>query len=440
MTLDGRALHDLARELYPLCRSITGDGVRATLARIGQLLPLTVHEVPTGTAVLDWTVPEEWNIREAWIATTDGRRVVDFAACNLHVVGYSRPVRARMSRQDLDAHLHSLPDRPDWIPYRTAYYAGTWGFCLSQRQRESLTDAEYDVCIDSTHAPGSLTYGECLVRGDLEDEVLLSAHVCHPSLANDNLSGIVTLAAIVQELAARPCKYTYRAIFAPGTIGAITWLALHEAGLHRLRHGLVLTCLGDTGPFTYKRSRREHAAIDRTVERVLRRSGHPFGVRAFSPDGYDERQYCSPGFDLPVGRLSRTPNGEFPEYHTSADDLALIRPDALAASRDVLLAIVEAIELGEFYVNRSPRGEPQLGRHGLYRSIGGVTDAPELEQAIRWVLNLSDGRHALEDIADRSGMPLAVLRRAADLLVQHQLLARADSVASPPGASRSLRL
>ncbi len=427
MTMDGRAQYDLARELYPVCRSITGDGVRQTLRRIADVVPLVVHEIPSGTAVLDWTVPPEWNVREAWIATTGGRRIVDFANSNLHVVGYSRPVRARVTRDELDAHLHSLPDRPDWIPYRTTYYADAWGFCLSHRQRTDLRDAEYDVCIEATVGSGSLTYGECVLPGELSDEVLLSAHVCHPSLANDNLSGIVALAAVLQRLADLPRQYTYRALFAPGTIGAITWLAQHEAELRRVRHGLVLTCLGDAGPFTYKRSRHGAAGIDRTVERVLRASGQRFDVRGFSPDGYDERQYCSPGYDLPVGRLSRTPNGEYPEYHTSADNLDLIRPEALAESSDVLMQIIDALESNEVFVNTCPRGEPQLGRRGLYRTIGGTTDAGELEQAFRWLLNLSDGRHALLDISEQSGLPVTLLRRAAGILLEHQLLVRAGS-------------
>lgn len=427
MTMDGGALYDLARELYPLCRSITGDGVRQTLRRLADVVPLVVHETPSGTAVLDWTIPPEWNIREAWIATTDGRRIVDFADSNLHVVGYSRPIRARMPQHELDAHLHSLPDRPDWIPYRTTYYADAWGFCLSHRKRGELRDAEYDVCIDSTLAAGSLTYGECVLPGQLSDEVLLTAHVCHPSLANDNLSGIVTLAAVLQRLQGLPRRYTYRALFAPGTIGAIAWLAQHETAPRSVRHGLVLTCLGDGGPFTYKRSRRATAEIDRAVERVLRDSGHRFDVRSFSPDGYDERQYCSPGYDLPVGRLSRTPNGEYAEYHTSADNLDLIRPDALAESCDVLMHIIDALESNEVFVNTCPRGEPQLGRRGLYRTLGGTTDAVEIEQAFRWVLNLSDGRHALLDISEQSGLSVTILRKAAGILMEHQLLVRSGS-------------
>jgi len=419
----GRELYQLAQELYPICRSITGEGVRRTLKRIGDLVPLTVHEVRSGTQVLDWSVPLEWNIRDAWIATTGGRRVVDLRDSNLHVVSYSRPVRARLGRNELDAHLHSLPDRPDWIPYRTTYYADTWGFCVTERQRAALDDAEYDVCIDATLEPGSLTYGEVVLPGNESGEVLLSAHVCHPSLANDNLSGIVTLVGVIQHLVRKPRRYTYRILFAPGTIGALTWLATHEADVHKIVHGLVVSCLGDSGTFTYKQSRQEAAEIDRVVEHVLRHSAPGHRVRRFSPDGYDERQYCSPGFDMPVGRLTRTPNGEYPEYHTSADNLDLIRPDALAESVDIVVTVLEVLDENRTLVNQSPKGEPQLGRRGLYRTLGGLPDSPVLEQAIRWTLNLSDGRHSLLDIAERSALSFHVVRAAACLLTDHGLLA-----------------
>jgi aminopeptidase-like protein len=422
----GHELYELAAELYPVCRSITGEGLRRTLKRIGELVPLGLYEVPSGTQVLDWTVPAEWNIRDAWIATTDGRRVIDFSASNLHVVSYSRPVRGRVSRQALQAHLHSLPAHPDWIPYRTSYYADTWGFCVTERQRAALQEAEYDVCIDATLEPGHLTYGEVLLSGETSDEVLLSAHVCHPSLANDNLSGIATLVGVIRRLAQRRRRYTYRVLFAPGTIGALTWLAAHEADVHRIRHGLVVSCLGDNGPFTYKRSRRDDAEIDRAVEHVLRHAAPTHSVRRFSPDGYDERQYCSPGFNLPVGRLTRTPNGEYPEYHTSADNLDLISPESLAESVDILTAILEVVDANVTLVNQNPKGEPQLGRRGLYRSLGGIADSSGVEQAIRWVLNLSDGRHTLLDIAERSALPFSLVRTAAGILCDHGLLAAPD--------------
>lgn len=426
--LDGVGMHALAEELYPICRSITGNGVRQTLQRLATLVPLQIHEVPSGTTVLDWTVPPEWNIRDAWVATTSGERVIDFRAHSLHVVNYSHPIRARVSRDELERHLHSLPSHPDWIPYRTSYYAETWGFCVAHAQRQRLTEPEYDVCIDSTLAPGSLTYGEVVLPGVLADEVLLSAHVCHPSLANDNLSGIAVLAALIQRLQGRSRRYTYRILFAPGTIGAITWLARHETdAVRRIRHGLIVTCLGDRGAFTYKRSRQDRADIDRVVRTVLSERGGDHRERAFAPDGYDERQYCSPGFDLPVGRLTRTPNGEYPEYHTSADNVSLIRPESLAESLDVLDTVLGVLEANQRYVNLSPKGEPQLGRRGLYRSLGGTTDQAEIEQAIRWVLNFSDGTHTLLDIAERSGMAFSHVQAAAALLSRHDLLATSDA-------------
>ena len=301
----------------------------------------------------------------------------------------------------------------------------TWGFCLPHRQLEALPEGDYEVAIDATLADGSLTYGECLVPGGTADEVLVSAHVCHPSLANDNLSGIVVAAEIARRLAARAPRYSWRFLFIPGTIGAIAWLALNEAGLGRIRHGLVLANLGDPGMLHYKRSRRGDAGIDRAVEYVLAARG-AHGVRDFTPYGYDERQFCSPGIDLAVGCLSRTPWGEFPEYHTSADDLDLVRPAALADSLAALEAVVDVVERNRTYVNLQPKGEPQLGRRGLYAAIGGGVGAKDRQMALLWVLNLSDGRHDLLAIARRSGLDFALIAEAADLLAEHGLLAEAE--------------
>jgi aminopeptidase-like protein len=418
----GEEMWQLAATLYPLCRSITGEGLRATLAEIRRRIPLELQEVPTGTPVLDWTVPREWNVRDAWIATPDGRRIVDFRQSNLHVVSYSIPVRRRMRRAELEEHLYSLPEQPDWVPYRTSYYAERWGFCLSERTRRSLVDPEYDVCIDSTLEDGTLTYGELVLQGALDDEVLISCHCCHPSLANDNLSGIAVATYLARALSGQPLRYSYRFLFAPGTIGAITWLALNEPRIPRIKHGLVLACLGDPGPSTYKRSRRGDAEIDRAVAHVLRHDGAPSRIVDFTPYGYDERQYCSPGFDLPVGSLMRTPHGQYPEYHTSADDLSLVRPEALADSLAKLLAVVHVLEHNRRYRNLHPRGEPQLGRRGLYRQMGGVKNATAREHALLWVLNLSDGDHTLLDIAERAGLFLPELAGAAAALMDAGLL------------------
>jgi len=421
----GASLFELVAELFPLHRSITGDGVRETLARLARHIPLVIHEVPSGTRVFDWTVPDEWNVRDAWIADPTGRRVVDIRRSNLHLVHYSVPVRARLPLAELRPHLFSRPDAPDVVPYRTSYYAPSWGFCLAHRDLAALADGEYEVCIDATLAPGSLTYGECVLPGETDDEVLVSTHVCHPSLANDNLSGIVVATALAQELASRRSRrYGYRFVFAPGTIGAITWLARNESCVERIRHGLVLAGLGDTSAFTYKKSRRGDADIDRVVPHVLHHAGVPHALAEFSPHGYDERQYCSPGFDLPVGCLMRTPHGTYPEYHTSADDLGFVRAEALHESLRLVLAVVDTLEANRVHVSQNPKCEPQLGRRGLYAPVGGGD--PRADQlALLWVLNLADGRHSLLDIAERAGMPFGAVERAARLLSEHGLLKEA---------------
>ncbi|TCR61507.1 DUF4910 domain-containing protein [Bosea sp. BK604] len=421
----GDAMLSLIEELYPICRSITGDGVRATLNRLSRYLPLEVVEVPTGTQVLDWTIPREWNIRDAFIKRLSGERVVDFANSNLHVVGYSAPVRAQMSLADLRSHLHTLPAQPDWIPYRTSYYAETWGFCLSHNQFESLRDEVYEVCIDSTLEDGSLTYGECLIEGETLDEVLISCHVCHPSLCNDNLSGIVVAAALAQELLRCPTRYSYRFVFAPGTIGAITWLARNRSVLERVKHGLVLTCLGDAGRMTYKKSRGGDAEIDRAVAYVFRQKASEFAIRDFSPDGYDERQYGSPGFNLPVGCLMRTPHGAFPEYHTSADDPDFVRPAALRDSTRTCLDVIDVIENNRIYRNLQPFGEPQLGRRGLYESLGGQL-ASDFRLAMLWLLNMSDGTNSLLDIAAKADLPWQSVKEARRALCREGLLQTLD--------------
>jgi aminopeptidase-like protein len=428
----GAGIHALIRELYPICRSITGDGFRATLRRMSEFVPIEMSEIPTGTQVLDWTVPREWNIRDAWIADANGNRVVDFRASNLHVVSYSVPVRSRMSLAELRPRLHTLPGQPDLIPYRTSYYSEDWGFCLTQRVLDSLPDGEYEVCIDSTLEPGTLAYGECVLPGATTDEILISVHSCHPSLANDNLSGMAVALFLARQLSDMHRRHTFRFLFIPGTIGSITWLALHEAEVSRIRHGLVLSCLGDPGQSTYKRSRRGDALVDRAASHVLRNAG-AHTLLDFVPYGYDERQYCSPGFDLPVGCLTRTPNGLFPEYHTSADNLDFVTPDALEDSLNKALAIIDVLENDIAFLNLSPKGEPQLGRRGLYKNTGGTSPAG-FEMALLWVLNFSDGRHSLLDIADRAAMPFATIRSAATALLDAGLLAASDDKRLRPAA------
>ena len=425
-TTAGDAMYALIAELFPVCRSITGDGLRQTLRRLQRDVPLELVEVPSGTQVFDWTVPREWNIRDAWIANERGERVVDFRRSSLHVVNYSTPVRARMRLSEIRPFLHTLPDQPDLIPYRTSYYRESWGFCLTQRALEALPDEEYDVCIDSSLAPGHLTYGEYLVPGRTDEEVLISCHCCHPSLANDNLSGVAVATELARRLGERveELQYSYRFLFIPGTIGSITWLARNGDAAARIKHGLVLSCVGDAGPLTYKRSRRGNALIDRAAEHVLRRSAGSERIRAFVPYGYDERQYCSPGFNLAVGCLTRTPNGEYPEYHTSADDLSLVSAESLAASLAACERIVEVLEHEARYVNLQPYCEPQLGKRGLYRPTGG-THLADYEMALLWVLNFSDGEHSLLEIADRAAIEFRTILRAALDLDEHELIRRA---------------
>ncbi len=417
----GPGLHAFASELYPICRSITGNGIRHTLDLIGAHIPLQIVDVPTGTQVFDWTVPKEWNIRDAYIRTPGGPRAVDFQKFNLHVLNYSAPVHATMPLSELRPHLFTLPDRPDWIPYRTSYYQENWGFCLSHNQLLALEERDYEVCIDSSLESGNLTYGECYLRGRTPEEVLISCHACHPSLANDNLSGLTVATRLAQLLSHQDLHYSYRFLFIPGTIGAITWLARNRETAARIRHGLVLTCIGDAGGFHYKKSRRGNAIIDRAVTHVLKHQGESSEVLEFSPYGYDERQYCSPGFNLPVGCLMRSVWGTFPEYHTSADNLDFIKPKQLAASLQVCATVVDVLENNRRYCNQNPYCEPQLGRRKLYRSTGG--DGLGLDVSARlWVLNLADGENSLLDIAERSNIPFRTIANAAELLHDSGLL------------------
>lgn len=426
---DGAELFEIVSALYPICRSITGNGFRESLRQLQKHVRLSLREVPTGTRVFDWVVPKEWNIRDAYIKDSRGNKVVDFRKSNLHVLNYSLPVKQKMPLSELRKHLFTLPETPDWIPYRTSYYKETWGFCLTQRQLESLADGEYEVCIDASLEPGSLTYGEFRIQGATNDEVLISCHSCHPSLCNDNLSGMSVATKLAQQLSAMQLRYSYRFLWLPGTIGAITWLAQNESILPQIKHGLVLSCVGDPGRFNYKRSRHGNAEIDRVVEHVLRHSEDDFVVSDFSPYGYDERQYCSPGINLPVGCFMRTPNGKYPQYHTSADDLSLVKPEALAESLHRLSRIVQTLEANHVYMNLNPKCEPQLGRRGLYRNMGG-TSGSRFEESLLWILNLSDGAHSMLDIAERSGLDFNELDQAAKALLKCDLLRRveADSI------------
>jgi aminopeptidase-like protein len=413
---------DLLRELFPICRSITGAGLRETLARVDKLAPLMLTEVPSGTEVFDWTIPREWNIRDAWVAGPSGRRVIDFQESNLRVVNYSVPVRKRMTLDELRPHLHTVPDHPTWVPYRTTYYAEQWGFCVSEHELQQLPTGELEVVIDSTLEDGSLTYGECFLPGTTDDEVLVSAHICHPSLANDNLSGVVVAATLASILASTEHRLSYRFVFAPGTIGAVAWLAGHEAEVSRIVAGLVLACVGDSTDLVYKRSRRGNTHMDRVAAHVLRHRAPGDHDIPFSPYGNDERQYCSPGFDLPVGALNRAGHDRSERHHTSADDIASISGESLA---DTVLACIEMLAVLDddgVAINLRPKGEPQLGRRGLFRTFGGRTNRAALESALLWVLSSGDGRASLLDVADQAGLPFSVVRDAAAALEAVQLV------------------
>jgi aminopeptidase-like protein len=418
----GHSMAEFMERLFPICRSITGDGLRQSLRMVAQVLPLDITEVPSGTPVLDWVVPPEWNIRAAWISDPTGNRVVDFEWSNLHVVSYSVPIEGTFSLEELSPHLHSLSDHPSWVPYRTSYYEENWGFCLSESVFRNLPAGDYEVVIDSSLEAGSLSYGECVLPGWSTEEILVSSHICHPSLANDNLSGVAVATFLAKVLADVEHRYTYRFLFAPGTIGAITWLALNEKITERVRAGLVIACVGDTGGIVYKRSRKGDSPMDRAAAHVLASQGSPHRVIDFSPYGNDERQFCSPGFNLPVGALTRSGYNRSERHHTSADDMAAISPESLAGVLQSCLDIFAVLESDLTYVSRCPKGEPQLGRRGLYRSLGGHADRGQMEAAFLWLLSFCDGHHSLLDIATRAGLPLEILREAAVVLERAELL------------------
>jgi aminopeptidase-like protein len=383
---------------------------------------LKITEVPSGTKVFDWTVPKEWNIKDAYVKNSKGKRVIDFKHSNLSVVNYSIPVKKSISLRELKTHLFTLPDHPGWIPYRTSYYHENWGLCLTENQLNELDEGEYEVCIDSSLESGCLTYGEYYLPGEIEQEVLISCHICHPSLCNDNLSGIALAIYLAKELRSRKTRYSYRFVFIPGTIGAITWLAMNEKKTSLIRHGLVFTGVGDSGQITYKKSRRGNAEIDQAAEYVLKQLNKPHKIIEFFPYGYDERQYCSPGFNLPIGCFMRTPHGQYPEYHTSADNLDFIKIESLEDSFVSVLTILDVLEKNKSYITTNPKCEPQLGKRRLYDGIGGGSRQPVDQLALLWVLNLSDGENSLLNISIRSGLAFEKIKLAADILKEKNLL------------------
>jgi len=419
----GRSMYDLIQKLYPICRSITGNGVRETLKIIKEHIPeLQIKEVQSGTRVFDWIVPKEWNIKDAYVKNSKGEKIIDFKKSNLHVLNYSIPINSKVSLKELKEHLYTIPESPDWIPYRTSYYQENWGFCVNYNQYEKLQDDQYEVVIDSTLEEGSLTYGELYLKGESEDEILFSCYVCHPSMCNDNLSGISLLVFLAKFLKNRNLKYSYRFLFIPETIGAITWLSLNENQISKIKGGLVATCLGDAGRSTYKKTRQGNSLIDKVVEKTLIDSGEEFEIIEFFPSGSDERQFSSPGFNLPIGNLTRTLYGRFEEYHTSADDLNFIQSEFLSNSFIKYLKVTYILESNRTFLNLNPKCEPQLGRRGLYQTIGALKSDPDLQIAIFWVLNFSDGKNSLLEISLKSGMQFTQIKTAADTLLKTGLL------------------
>jgi aminopeptidase-like protein len=418
----GGEMYRLIEELYPICRSITGDGVRQTLDVVKKHIPVEMQEIPSGTKVFDWVVPKEWNIRGGYIRNGKGEKIVDFEDSNLHVLSYSTPVRKRVSLDELKQHVFTSEEHPDWIPYRTSYYQENWGFCMTHSRYLTLEDGDYEVSIEASLEDGYMTLGELVIRGETREEILVSTHTCHPSLCNDNLSGIALCTFLAKQLRESRPRFTYRFLFIPGTIGSITWLALNEDKIANIKMGLVVTLVGDSGGFTYKKTRSGDSELDAAVLHALAHSVDTYSVREFVPYGYDERQYSSPGINLQVGCLTRTPFGEFPQYHTSADNLEFVKPRRLGEALRVYQRILQILEKNRTYRNTNPKCEPQLGRRGLYENTGGGNERQMNQMAILWVLNYSDGRHSLLKIAEKAGLPFEDIRFAADRLLKCKLL------------------
>lgn len=420
-----REMHELLRQLFPIHRSMAGEGLRTSLDMLSQVVPLEITEVASGTEVLDWTVPQEWRIRTAFVQDLEtGDKVIDYGNSNLHVVSHSHPIDTTMTWTELRRHLFTNQELPNAIPYQTAFFQRQWGFCLSHEQFQQLEEfpnRNYRVLIDSNFVDGSMTLGELVLRGSSPEEFLIHTHVCHPSLANDNLSGIVVACQLAKILQQQPHRYTYRFVFAPATIGAITWLAMHRA-LPPIRMGLVLTLLGDSAPLTYKRSCRTTSEIDRIASHIVAHRKPAGSVRDFKPWGYDERQYGSPGFHLPVGCLMRSVHHEFPEYHTSADSPDFVKPHALADSLHAILQIVSAAEHNCTYRHLYPAGEPMLSKRGFFDALDAVEDRQAVHQAALWILSLSNTAHDLLSIAERADMPFSYFETAAQILLKLKLI------------------
>jgi len=439
----GKEIFELIKNCYPICRSITGNGVRETLKILQQKISLDINEIPTNTQCFDWKIPNEWNIKDAYIIDPNGKKIVDFKKSNLHVVSYSIPINKKIKLSELKKHLHYLSDKPDHIPYRTSYYNEYWGFCITYNQFKNLSEGEYEVCIDSSLKEGYLTYGEYFKQGKVKDEILFSCYVCHPSLCNDNLSGVGLVAILGKILNKIPTYFSYRFLFIPETIGAIAWLSKNKESVNNIKHGLVATCCGDRGTSTYKKTRDGDNIIDDIVEQVLKDSGEPYEILDFWPSGSDERQFSSPGFNLPIGSLMRTLYDTFEEYHTSKDNLDFMDVNSLTNSLSKYLEIIYqlennsnlnkknhlkitkiSIENDPVFISQNMKCESFLGKRNLYHKLGALTNQNNLEvkRAIQWIMNFSDGYHSLNDISKKSGMNLIILNDAVNLLKNVNLL------------------
>ena len=443
--MGGRMLK-LMEDLYPICRSITGNGVRKTLQIISKEIPLEIHEIPTGTKMFDWKIPKEWNVNNAYIKKPNGEKIADFQKSNLHLVSYSIPIKKKIPFDELKKHIHTLPKKPDLIPYHTSYYDENWGFCMSHNEFEKLNDEEYDVFIDSRLEEGTLTYGEFLIKGRSEEEIIITCYICHPSLCNDNLSGVSLVTFLAKKIQKLQNFYSIRFLFVPETIGAITWIASNEKKISQIKCGLVVTCVGTPSKFTYKKTKKGNSFLDNTVIDVLEKSNVAFQIVDFFPYGSDERQFCSPGIDLNVGSIYRSDNKylEYPEYHSSGDNFSIISEKALDETFSIYYKIImdlvknsykekerdiESFKIKDknlMYLNLFPKCEPQLAKRGLYRKIGGTTldsDKQIIYQlAHLWVLNYSDGKHSLNDIAKLSKINLEMIKKSAAILEHNKLL------------------
>ena len=442
----GNHMYGIIKKLFPICRSITGNGTRQSLEIISKEFPIETYEVPTGTQVFDWTIPKEWNILDAYVIDPTRRKIIDFKKSNLHILNYSIPVKKKINLSELKDHIFTDPKHADDIPYRTSYYSENWGFCMPHNEFLKLKDGIYEVFIDSTLKNGSLSYGEYFHKGKNDDEILFSCYICHPSMCNDSLSGVamtLELAKYIKNLKSET-NYSYRFLFIPETIGSITWLSKNQEKIKNIKHGLVVTCVGDSGCMTYKKTRQNNSEIDRTVIDVLKNSKQNFKLFDFFPSGSDERQYCSPGINLNIGCLTRSMFTQFPEYHTSSDNLDFINAESLHNTFKIYLSIISKLEenFGKFpsknimrenkihsdndpvYVNLLPKCEPHLGKRGIYHLVGGKNPIYDIikEKAIMWVLAYSDGTYSLNDISERSKIDLDILKEVGNLLIEKELI------------------